>query len=86
MGKTVSVGGIGITGADAGNYTPGSTTATAAADIKAMALTVTAASFAKTYDGITAAGATPTITAGASRALTRRHSMKPSPRVTWVPG
>src|SRR5206468_2170544 len=53
-GKTVSVSGISVTGADAGNYTV-NTAATTAADITARALTVSAAGVNKVYDGTTAA-------------------------------
>ena len=55
-GKTISVSGIDVTGADAGNYT-WNTTAATAADITQRALTVTASGINKTYDGTTAAGA-----------------------------
>ena len=57
-GKTVSVSGIGISGADAGNYTLQNTTAATTADITARPLTVTAAGQNKTYDGSTTASVT----------------------------
>jgi hypothetical protein len=41
VGKTVNVGGINVSGADAGNYILGNTTATTTADITARALTLT---------------------------------------------
>jgi hypothetical protein len=53
-GKPVSVSGISISGADAGNYTF-NTTASTTADITARDLTVTAAGVNKVYDGTTAA-------------------------------
>ena len=52
--KPISVSGIGLVGADAGNYTFNAT-ASASADITARALTVTAAGVDKVYDGATAA-------------------------------
>ncbi|MBN9118617.1 MAG: Ig-like domain repeat protein [Planctomycetes bacterium] len=52
--KPISVGGIAITGADAGNYTF-NTTAGATADITARPLTVTATAEDKPYDGTPAA-------------------------------
>jgi hypothetical protein len=55
--KAVTVTGIGISGADAGNYTCNATTATIA-DITARALTVTAAGANKVYDGTAAATVT----------------------------
>jgi hypothetical protein len=56
-GKTVTVGGISISGTDAGNYTA-NTTASATANIAAKSLTVTAAGVNKTYDGTTTATVT----------------------------
>jgi len=53
-GKTVSVTGIAVQGADAGNYTF-NTTASTAADITARALTVGASAASRVYDGSTAA-------------------------------
>src|SRR6185312_11636997 len=53
-GKTVTVGGIAISGTDAGNYTFNTTTTTTA-DITARALHVTASADSKVYDGTTAA-------------------------------
>jgi filamentous hemagglutinin family protein len=55
--KAVSVSGITLGGADAGNYTF-NTTAAATADITARALTVSAAGVSKVYDGLTNATAT----------------------------
>src|SRR5579884_2333395 len=57
MGKTVTVTGISISGADAGNYTFNTTTTTTA-NITARPLTVTAAGSDKVYDGTTAATVT----------------------------
>src|SRR5205823_11731145 len=51
-GKAVSVSGISISGADAGNYTF-NTTASTTADITTRALTITATADSKTYDGNT---------------------------------
>jgi len=55
--KPVGVSGIGLVGADAGNYTF-NTTATTSADVTARALTVTASGQNKVYDGATAATVT----------------------------
>jgi hypothetical protein len=57
-GKPVSVSGISISGADAGNYTLGNTTASTTADITGITLTVSAAGINKVYDG----NATATVT------------------------
>jgi hypothetical protein len=57
-GKTVSVIGIAISGADAGNYTLQNTTASTTANITARALTVTATGVNKVYDGMTNASVT----------------------------
>jgi hypothetical protein len=61
--KTVSVSGISIAGADAGNYTF-NTTASTSADITARKITVTAAPDNKTYDGTVSSTGTPTVTYG----------------------
>jgi len=50
-GKTVNVTGIAISGADAGNYTITSSTASGIASITALGLTVTATASDKVYDG-----------------------------------
>jgi autotransporter-associated beta strand protein len=63
-GKPVAVEGIGISGADAGNYSLASTTANTTANITPAALTVTAQPDSKVYDGTTNSAATPTITSG----------------------
>lgn len=52
--KTVNVSGITVTGADAGNYTPNSTTTTTA-NITAAPLTIYATGSDKTFDGTTTA-------------------------------
>ena len=57
-GKTVTVSGIGISGADAGNYALSNTTAGTTAAIAQATLTVTAAGVDKVYDGTTAATVT----------------------------
>jgi hypothetical protein len=62
-GKSISVSGISIGGADAGNYTLSNTTATASANITARPLTVSATGVNKVYDGTTAA----TVTLGDDR-------------------
>jgi hypothetical protein len=59
--KTVSVSGISLSGADAGNYAFNST-ANASADITARALSVSAVTDSKTYDGTAGSSATPVIT------------------------
>ncbi len=56
-GKSISVSGISISGADAVNYTA-NTTASATADITAKSLTVSAAGVNKVYDGLTSATVT----------------------------
>jgi hypothetical protein len=56
-GKPVSVSGISISGADAGNYTF-NTTASATADITARVLTVSATGINKVYDGTAVATVT----------------------------
>ena len=61
-GKAVSVTGITVTGADAGNYTFNNTAATTA-DITAKVLTITATGIDKVYDGNTTA----TVTLGDNR-------------------
>jgi hypothetical protein len=63
IGKPVSVLGISISGADAGNYTF-NTTASANADISARHITVKAATDSKTYDGNTTSSAVPTLVSG----------------------
>src|SRR6185369_10595647 len=50
-GKTVSVSGISISGADAGNYNLLNTTASTTADITARTLHVTATASNRTYNG-----------------------------------
>ena len=57
-GKIVTGSGITITGADAGNYSLASTTATTTANITPRALTVSATGVNKVYDGTTAAAVT----------------------------
>ena len=64
LGKTVTVTGIALNGADAADYNLLSTTASTTADITARAITVTATSVTKVYDGTTSAAATPTISSG----------------------
>ncbi|MDR7869080.1 MAG: YDG domain-containing protein [Sporomusaceae bacterium] len=62
-GKAVSVSGISLGGADAGNYNLTNSTAATTADIAKRALTVAASGQNKTYDGTTAA----TVTYGDNR-------------------
>ncbi|WP_333896356.1 YDG domain-containing protein, partial [Brevundimonas aurantiaca] len=59
-GKTVTVSGVGLTGADAGNYTV-TIPATALADILQRAITANVSASNKTYDGTTAAAGTVTL-------------------------
>src|SRR5207302_1380089 len=54
-GKTVTITGITIGGADAGNYALQNTTANTIANISARTLTVTATGVNRVYDGTTAA-------------------------------
>ena len=51
LAKTVTVAGITASGTDAGNYTLNNTTATTAANITPLAITVAAAGANKVYDG-----------------------------------
>jgi hypothetical protein len=55
VGKTVTVGGISLAGADAGNYSVGASNASTQADIGQRALHVVATAANKVYDGNTAA-------------------------------
>ena len=57
--RTITVNGIAISGTDAANYTLANTTATTTANIAARALTLTAVTNTRTYDGSTTAAATP---------------------------
>ncbi|MBI5004416.1 peptidoglycan-binding protein [Candidatus Kaiserbacteria bacterium] len=57
-GKTVTISGFSLSGADIGNYSL--TTPTATADIAERAITITAQPNTKTYDGTTDAAALPT--------------------------
>ncbi len=57
VGKTVTVSGISLTGADAGNYTCDTTTTTSA-NITSRTLTVDATAGGKEYDGTTTAAVT----------------------------
>ncbi|MHB8286055.1 MAG: beta strand repeat-containing protein, partial [Caulobacteraceae bacterium] len=62
LGKTVSVSGLSLTGADAGDYVLASNATSAAIGvITPAALTVTAAANSKIYDGGVSAAATPTV-------------------------
>jgi trimeric autotransporter adhesin len=60
--KTVTIAGVGKTGADAGNYSI--TQPTTTANITARPITITATTNTKEYDGTTAAAAVPTLTSG----------------------
>lgn len=61
---TPTVSGLTLSGTAAANYTLSTTTVTPSASITARAITVTAATNSKQYDGNTSAAATPTITSG----------------------
>ena len=63
-GKTVSVGGIALSGTDAGNYNLVNTTTTTTANITRKALTASVTAPNKTYDGNTTATPTLSITSG----------------------
>lgn len=63
-GKAVTATGLGLAGTDAPNYQLTSTSAATTADITPMAITVTAATDSKAYDGTTASSAIPTVTTG----------------------
>jgi hypothetical protein len=60
-GKTVSVSGIALSGTDAGNYVPASTTTTTTANITRAALTVTANNLSRPFGAVN-----PALTAGFS--------------------
>jgi filamentous hemagglutinin family protein len=64
VGKTVSIGGITLGGADAGNYTLANATASTTADITAASLTISTSNVTKTYDGTTTAAGTLAVTSG----------------------
>lgn len=61
-GKTVTISGLTLTGADAGNYSL--TDPNRTASINKLPITVNAATDSKTYDGTTTSGGTPTLSAG----------------------
>jgi hypothetical protein len=63
MGKAVTITGLALAGADAGDYAL-PPTAAATASISALPITVTAASDTKVYDGTTSSAAAPSITSG----------------------
>ncbi|MDV2988592.1 MAG: YDG domain-containing protein, partial [Dehalogenimonas sp.] len=63
-GKTVTVSSISISGTDSTNYSLTYTSATDSADITALAITVTAVTDSKVYDGDNTSDGTPTITSG----------------------
>jgi hypothetical protein len=83
-GKAVSVGGVTVTGADAGNYTFNSGT-TALANITPATLIVQATGGSKTYDGTTLAPATLTDNAfaGDQVALTHNPATFANPNVGY---
>jgi filamentous hemagglutinin family protein len=66
LGKTVTVSGIGISGADAGNYSLQSSSVTTTADITAKALTASFSGTSKAYDG----GVVASVTGSSSDKLT----------------
>ncbi|HEX6126121.1 MAG TPA: YDG domain-containing protein [Pyrinomonadaceae bacterium] len=61
---TVTATGLGLTGADAGNYSLPVTTATDDAEIFVRSITVTAVANSRPYDGTTVSSALPVVTAG----------------------
>ena len=63
-GKTVTATNISLGGAAAANYVLSSTSAATTANITARAITVSAATNTKVYDGTTSAAAIPTVTVG----------------------
>jgi len=76
-GKTVTVSGLSLSGAAAGNYTlNGVTAVTALADINKIGLTITAADDTKVYGATTTAGALTYTTSGASAAVTTSASSR----------
>ena len=62
VGKTVTISGLTLGGADAGNYSL--TQPTGTADITTLPITVTAVTDSKTYDGTPSSSGIPTITLG----------------------
>ena len=68
-GKTVSVSGISLTGADAAKYTLVNTTASTTATIFQRPITVTAVADTKDYDGNIASVAVPVLSAGTPLAI-----------------
>ena len=73
--KLVTATGLTLSGADSPNYTPSTTTTTDTADITVLAITVTAATDTKVYDGTTASASVPTITTG---------SLAPGDTAAWT--
>jgi hypothetical protein len=73
--KAITFEGIVLTGADAGKYQLADDTASATADITARAITVTAGTDTKVYDGTTSSDTVPTITSG---------SLAPGDSATWT--
>jgi len=63
-GKAVTISGLALAGADAGNYTLDSTSAVATADIHKATLTLSTADLRKTYDGNTTADGSAVVVAG----------------------
>ena len=64
-GKQVTVSSVGLSGSDAGNYNPVTSTAIGSANISQRPLTVTAVAASKQYDGTMSSSGTPNITSGA---------------------
>jgi hypothetical protein len=69
LGKPVSVAGISISGADAGNYSLANTAAATTADITKRPITVTAVADEKVYDGTSSSDETPTVSPAAGFAV-----------------
>ncbi len=72
-GKTVTATGITLSGTTAANYTLSTASATTTANTNKRAITVTAASDTKTYDGMTTSTGIPTVTGGSLAAGDTGH-------------
>ena len=84
VGKTVTLSGVTLGGTGAGNYSVSSYPATLTANISQRALTITAKTNTKAYDGNSNAAAVPTITSGVLQGTTVLVLQKPMIPKMWV--